>query len=503
MRKTHALLIAILFVGTGSSYGEPLQQNASGNREILPLSDLPVHLKAPAERIGLLADFENKKAGSVTLYLVNSTSGFLSLPSQDGDLGCKRESKTADGKWRRCDSHAYSWCGNSYGYFNLPAGHFVKWTQACDTKTGETRPLRFKLYNQGSGEIVSNEGTGIVNESDIQFCRYDSLAMRDGPFEDVAAVATGRVKGGQGASIDGMGDAIRALGRFPQEMRLFVVVQEVVSRVIKERGTNPQDRGETYASCLAPLQNAVGYSLSREELWNYLNGHLNDPDFPWRASSLEWMCKVFAWDKRIAPVLETVVSTSGHPAMWVAAHAFDKVIEKGEAGRRLASIESDQSRPARDRNTARHAREALFPNPFLSIKAEAGEPLGNDGDAASLKRVTFTNISPQKITLPVSSADALLVIEVVESSESEQVYSVRLVNEAKPGSLTLEPGESTSIQNVRWWDRLDRNHIKPQAYYSVAFLARTPGLWDIPTRPAWSWSLKGEKILKAIDLAKE
>lgn len=479
-------------------------QNGRPKMDLTPVANLPTHIKPEPGRISLIADFDHKAGGDVDIYLINNTETDVYLASQDGDLGCKREAKTESSRWMRCDSHGFSWCGNSYGSRPLKAGQFLAWTQAVDTKTGQARPLRFKLYGQSGVEIVSNEGVGVVDDADLEFCRYDSMAMQHGPFEDVAAVATGKVHGGQGASIDARGDAIRGLERFPTDKRLFSVVKEMIERVKASVKSESDRRGDTYTQCLAPLRLASGPSLSRDEVWDYVNGHLHDTSFPWRSNALEWMLRTFEWEKdKLKPVIEEVLSAKGHPAFGPAAFAYAKVVEKHEAGAKLAAIESDKERSEADRQLAKQARETLFPNPYLSIKAESGEPLGNDGDVAPLKKVTISNIAPQTITLPVAKAEALLVIEISEASDNALLNSRQYFIDNEKGSLSIEPGKGVVIQDVKWWEVLRGQPIKPDSYYNVRFLARTPTLWSVPTQPNWGWAPKGEKILKALEISKD
>src|SRR6187402_561751 len=78
------------------------------------LADLPKHILPIQDKLALIADFQNRKNGLVSLYLINATKADVVIPTQDGDLYCKRTAQDADGTWRRCDSHQYSDCGNSY-----------------------------------------------------------------------------------------------------------------------------------------------------------------------------------------------------------------------------------------------------------------------------------------------------------------------------------------------------------------------------------------------------
>lgn len=502
--KLRILFVTLLAVlGAQRVISAPLQQNGTSKVESSPIAKLPTHIKAAGGQVGLIADFEHKRGSEVDIYLVNATDVEIALASQDGDIGCKREAKLADGKWRRCDSHAYSDCGNSYSSKVVEAGHFMAWTQACDTQTGQVRPLRFKLYSQTNLAIVSNEGSGVVDEGDVEFCRYDALAMRHGPFEDVAAVATRKVLGGQGSSFRGLNDAIGALARFPMEKRLFSVVQEVIRDLQSDIGAEPVVNESAYTQCVKSLQSAVDNSLSREELWNFLNAEFHDESFPWRSTALSYLVREFKWDQaKLKPVIEEVLSANGHPALQIAASAYAEIVEKSKAGIRLAAIENDKGRSEGDREIARRVRASLFPNPYLSITVEHGEPLWNNGGLSPLKKITISNVSPQAITLPVAKPEALFVLELSKWTNNAEARPELLVMNDEPGALTLQAGQSVVIKDVKWWELLRNKHIDPEANYSVYFLARSPGLWDISARPNWNWIPRGNEILKALNMTK-
>ena len=499
MKFKTLILIGLIAPGILSLSAAPLMQNASLEGEPTSVAELPAYLKPAPDCISLIADFKHKAAAKVTLYLINTTSANVSLASQDGDLGCKREAKSETGKWMRCDSHGYSWCGNSYGTQTLKAGQFLAWTQICDTPTGEARALRFKLYNQDKGDIVSNEGSGIVDESDVQFCRYDSLAMQQGPFEDVAAVATGKTQGGQGASINGLADAVRGLRRFKDDVRLFPTVKEVVLKLVAENAVKPGNNGYIYTDCLTTLRVLANHPQFNEELFNYVNGQLHDKSFPWRRRALEWLVSVFEWDtNKLRPVIEEILTTPSHPALHASAFAYQKVVGKSEAGTLLAQIANDPTRPEDDRNLARLAREGVFPNPYPSVKAKSGEAWGNEG-LTLLKEVTITNSSPQAITFPVGKPEALLGVEISKVINQAVSNSQRYFMSDEAGSLTLQAGESVVIKDVKWWEMLRQVPIDDASDYNIHIIARTPGLWEVPVQSGWGWVLRGSQIVKTLD----
>ncbi len=470
----------------------------SGDRPTKPLPDLPKHIQPVSDKLTLVADFENKKNGIVTMYLINATKAEVVIPTQDGDLYCKRTAQADDGRWLRCDTHGYSWCGNSYISTSIPAEKFQSWPQRCDSEKGKPRKMRFRLFQAAPFDLESNEGSGIVEEEEIQNCRYDAMAMRDGSFEDVAAVATGKVKEGPGNSTATMEAALHGLARFPGEPEIFPVIKKVIANLAKSPEPGP-GQAYIYTMCLKILEKAMERSVRPETCWGYAALQVQDAAFPWRNEALHWLIEAFPWERnRLKPVMESVLKKPGHPAIRAAAYGYAKVFTLSEAGLKLAAVAADANYPASDQQLARDAREALFKNPFLSIDFKWGEPIGSDGEPAPLAVAAITNISPQAITFPVGDAGSLLVISVRVEQGVETLTP--MIAEAKTGQMELPPGGVVEFRDFKWWTRLDPNTIKPDKYYSVSFQAASPGLWDVRAKPNGASSLKGDKILKAIEL---
>ncbi len=460
------------------------------------LADLPKHIQPMSDKLTLVADFQNKKEGIVSMYLINATKAEAVVPTQDGNLYCKRTAQGNDGRWQRCDSHQYSDCGNSYISTSIPAGGFISWPQRCDSVAGAPRKIRFRLFQEAPFDLESNEGFGNVGDAEIQTCRYDAMAMRDGPFEDVAAVATGKVKGGQGASIDGLDDALWGLTRFSQERELFPVIKEVISNLAMS--SDPAAAlTHRYSSCLKILEKAMARSIRPEACFEYVTAQVQDAAFPWKNEALSWLIESFVWERnKLKPLIGSVLKKPGHPAMRAAVYGYAKVFTKPEAGVKLAAMSADVSYTPSDQQLARDAREELFKNPFLGIDFKWGEPIGNDGEPAPLAVATIMNISPQTITLPVADAGSLLVISLRKEQGVETLTPA--LPEVKAGKLELPPGGVVEFRNFKWWTRLDPATIQSEEYYLVSFQASSPGLWEVGAKPGRSSGLKGEKILNAI-----
>lgn len=477
------------------------------------LKDLPPHLKPEPGKPSLLADFQNQKEGRVTLYYVNATKKPILLPKQDGDMYCKREARAKDGEWRRCDSHEYSWCGNSYGYVEVKAGRFISWEQKLDSKDGEPRPVRFRLFNGDLAELESNEGMGRITDADMRFCRYDSMAMSYGPFEDVAAVATGEVKGSQGSSMGG-NSGIASLERFSSDERLFPVLKKVIASLLKQansKNLRPDDDesrlrvlglDNEYEACLKALAKTIGRTTSPEKAWVYVVGQVNDLKFPWGGVALDWLVHQFEGRWREEKILaEKLLSQPDHPAFGAALGVYAKLAEKDEAGLRLDAISNDKRYSNGARGRAREIREELFPNPYLRVSIEHGEPFAKT--LQPLKSVTIANISPQTLTLPVDKAEDLIFVHMAGNDAVGNQMPV-----AGSGQLHLKPGEKIVLHEVAWWHGIDPAKVNQsekgpfgdeKKSLSFIFHAATPGLWDIPAN-AGSWiSVDQDKLLEALE----
>ncbi len=184
-----------------------------------PLAKLPAHIKAPAGKLTLLADYGDVRANQVALYLINRTGKSLKFDAQDGQLYIKQQAQLTDGTWARVQGHLYSWCGNSYFMFpELPDGSFFALRGHYPGSDhypdgGETRKVRYRLYGK---ELVSNVGQGKIDPAEIKKCRGDSFAANYGSFEIVAAIAEGKVATTKRDHIEVRPHAVRCLARFKQ-----------------------------------------------------------------------------------------------------------------------------------------------------------------------------------------------------------------------------------------------------------------------------------------------
>jgi hypothetical protein len=112
-----AIILIVCLLGS-AAFGRDAEQGDQ------PVEKLPARIAAPAGVLSLAADFATSKPGeAIEVFLVNNTDKDVVLTHQDGNLYLKLETMTEGGEWVRAQSHAYSWCGNSYGMVTVRKGH--------------------------------------------------------------------------------------------------------------------------------------------------------------------------------------------------------------------------------------------------------------------------------------------------------------------------------------------------------------------------------------------
>lgn len=496
IRRVAGLPFALLLYGVmavGAADDTPAKEKTH-------LEDLPKRIQFSPGRISLVADFQDKVDGAVMIYLINATTANMDLPSQDGDLYCKRVAKSEDNEWRRCDTHRYSDCGNSYMTRRLPAKEFFAWRQRCDSTQGKERAMRFQLFQGAPLNLESNEGIGKVTEAEINLCRYDGMAMHYASFEDVVTVAMGKVQGGQGSILDGVSCALNELERFPNEKDFLPVLKKIIAKLAAESATNRL--GEyNFEACLRGLAKANGHSIDPKECLDFVSSQVQKPNFPWSNIALAWLIRNFAWNaKSIQPLVESVLSQPGHAAMQSAVYGYTELMGKQNAGQRLKAMLEDNAYSGTERNMAREVRERIFVNPYLEIKTEWGQMSETDHRLNPLKFVTVTNISPQEITLPAPSANAVLLVSLV-SSEG-RLERIELSGGEKSGPIHLKPNEKIELRDFKWWEHMSAEKIRADEKYEVSFEASSPGLWEIPAKTHSSSSIEGARLLAAIRSSK-
>ncbi|HYG78446.1 MAG TPA: hypothetical protein VEK08_25825 [Planctomycetota bacterium] len=143
-----------------------------------PVSALPRQVTAGDGTVSLFADYAHAKDDQITLYLVNKTKSAMSFPAQDGDLYIKLERQLPDRDWERAQTHAYSWCGNSYHSVDLKPNEFIA-LKGIYKKTGKAGVVRYRSFENLS--LISNSGQGFVDEAQVLAARVDDMSKRHVP----------------------------------------------------------------------------------------------------------------------------------------------------------------------------------------------------------------------------------------------------------------------------------------------------------------------------------
>ncbi len=137
----------------------------------------------------LFADYASiSEDGQIPVFLVNLSSEYVFVGSQDGDFYLKLEVKIGD-SWVRAQAHRFGWCGNSYADRVMHPSDFVR-LSGYQPATGESVQVRYAFYNQ-EFDLASNIGEGVYLEADVVKAAADEISVREGNFEHISAIALG------------------------------------------------------------------------------------------------------------------------------------------------------------------------------------------------------------------------------------------------------------------------------------------------------------------------
>jgi hypothetical protein len=514
--NSRAILLAVLL---------PLTTQAQAKDNLAPLfgppnrgeiSSLPDIIKKQASlgKATLYADFQNVADNQVQVYLLNPTKKTIQVLAQDGSLYSKREVFAPDDVWRRCDGHRFSDCGNSYGGRAVPQGEFVSWSQTLNSSSGVKSRVRFRLYQPAPNDFVSNEGEATVAADEILQCRYDVLAMQTAPFEDVAALATGAVTVRQDEAQwqDPEEAAVRALERFAGEEAWTETLQTVLERARVAETARRNESGNDadnltrsasrirYQSALQILIKSPLYYPGRSDLWFHLEGQYRDRTNPWSDLVLQTLLSSpYSRGQELRPLLELALTTPNHAALETALRAIPKAYGKAEASSLLKAATANEKYPAAARLVARGTFEREYANPFVSLTLEHQ---GQENHATPIKRLTITNISPQKIRLPVRDLQKLLIVRVtLNDSQEFATATPKMDSLSQQGEVVLEPGQSAHLSEVKWWEMIKLPRPFPSKSINLSFAFATPGLWEVPALASTSYWLDDERLQGVLSMS--
>lgn len=243
LQRFGLVLLLVLFLGTG---GCGLAQDLPVGLEAgKPVAELPEGLSAPAGKVSLMADFASASPDKpVPVYLVNLSAKELHVPSQDGDIYVKLESRTADGRWVRAQPHQDSKCGNSYYNVLIKPGCFYPVAGYQPPAFGaRTAQVRYRLLADkahGELDLTTETAEGVCLDLDIETARLDDMALRTASLDFLARVARGEIR--PSTTSPDFGDPRdRALmqlgyGGFPAEKTL-PVLKELLARSPEKKQT--------------------------------------------------------------------------------------------------------------------------------------------------------------------------------------------------------------------------------------------------------------------------
>jgi hypothetical protein len=294
--------------------------------------------------------------------------------------GFEPEARGGNGEWEGVYARAApppkrprnllgGWCGteNENRDLKVVPGNCLVWPVRFRPGNGEAVPVHFAFRGQLPARVISNEGNLKIDTSER---RFDAEGMRSGPFEDVAAVATGRVRG-TGSSMRPV-LAISALKRFPHDPRLFQVVKEIHQRV--DRSYNPKESTEVIDDLREEYAEAFTLLDLNEEHLDYAHAEAYNPTNPFRWKAFAYLLQDKATASSLLPALDQILADPAHARLEHALTYY--AVAAGKAGRKrtdtpLQKVMSGTEYPARARELASAAWESLPAPPVTPRKRRA------------------------------------------------------------------------------------------------------------------------------------
>lgn len=464
------------------TYGANAQSHAEWD---IPISKLPENIKCTEGDFSIFADFDNAEGQALTIYIINDTEKKIHLPAQDGDIYIKQEAKL-EGQWQRSQPHQYSWCGNSYMRApSISSKHFAmlstkdnRWaSRRKPVENGEKKmlPVRYRFYTELHHDVISNQGEMMVSTELIRLSEFDTMALRFGSVEKLAAVATGEV---DVKSLDHMkpkSTAISGLSKYPGNQ----VAQSAMHKVIKELYHLEKDekRQSHYFA-----QNALGVVskiFGPDEAQSIYLGVIKDESFPYRSEALNSLAigvKEKQSDTEI--LLEGFLNSYDDPLYSKALYLRGRTWPKDVKRRELKRVRQDESAPEEIRQYAERLYYGSFPNPYVKVWM-------NYSFKTALTDVSIENISKEPIELNYSHFYDLFSSKVELGFGKEQIpyrkdfKSIVNAERSKPIKKVLKPGEKLSFRNVNVWRYHQISEPFPENYmYRV--ISNLPKFGDVP-----------------------
>lgn len=198
-RSLKRILTIILIIFLSSSCIQLLQEktipslhkhfhNNLKTTKASPISQLNENITYDKNKINLIADYKSYFNEHIILYLINDTFEDVEIPAVGRDINIEYE-VYVDNLWLRAKKYQVMHCGNSANTMTIPAQHFIL-VKGYFSKEGTKVKVRYKLYDK-KYSVVSNIGIGYVEDSMIEFAKYDGLSLYYGSFDFVKSIALG------------------------------------------------------------------------------------------------------------------------------------------------------------------------------------------------------------------------------------------------------------------------------------------------------------------------
>ncbi len=224
MKKTALIIPLFLIAMWGASSSSALEWVFVGS----PLSDLPESISVQDETLTIFVDYENPKVEQryiswlgesmllemVPAYIINDTERAVEINLEGGGPEIAMQEVLIEGKWVSSQPLVWEWCGTRGALYGVrPQSYHRVYVYFNSAEEGKVRAVRYRLFFDLAGEMVSNTGEASVSPEWIKKAQQDRKAFRAAGVEELAEYVVGKRE--YEFAQAGLVEALDRLGNYP------------------------------------------------------------------------------------------------------------------------------------------------------------------------------------------------------------------------------------------------------------------------------------------------
>lgn len=206
-----------------------------------PLSGLPGSISAQKGALTLYVDYENPKmerkyiswldgwmwVEMVPAYMINDTDRAIEIDLEGGGPEIASQEVLIEGNWVRSQPFVWDWCGTRGALYAVrPQSYHRVYVYFNSAEEGKVRTVRYRLFFDLAGEMVSNTGEAIVSPEWIKKASQDRKAFRVAGVEELAEYVVGKRE--YEFAQAGLVEALDRLGNYPGNLSAIEALETFI-----------------------------------------------------------------------------------------------------------------------------------------------------------------------------------------------------------------------------------------------------------------------------------